>query len=258
MKAIWRGTLTFGLVNIDIELLSAIKEHVVSFNLLHDTCRKQIHNLRWCDHCDKEVTWDHVVKGLKVSKNKFIVLTKEALKKLKPLRTDTINIETFIDADKLQPLWFDAHYYALERKDSDRAYALFVAALEKSNKIGIGRLVMKEKEHVCAIQTYQHQLLITTLHYPHEIRPLPKKQRAQRFDHDELQLANYLIEKMSHKKISPALFRDTFVEKLKKILTSKSKTAALKVVPLPKPHKEITLRESLEKSLKTQTKRRRA
>ncbi len=256
MKAIWRGSLNFGLVTIDIELVSAIKEHAVSFKLLHDKCHTQIHNMRWCNHCNKEVTWDHVVKGLPNSKNKFFIITKEALKQLKPLKSDTIVIDTFIDADKLQPLWFDAHYYGLARKEKDRAFSLFVTALAHSGKVAIGKVIMKEKEHVCAIQPYQDQLLVTTLHYPYEIRPLPKKKAEAHFDKEELKLAEYLIAKMSHKKISPSLFKDTFIEKLKKALTSKKLGRA--AIPEQKLPKAMTLLDILQKSVKTTKRKSRA
>ena len=249
MRAFWKGSLNFGLVTIDVQVFTAIKEHVISFKLLHDKCHTPIHNLHWCEHDNEAVSWEHIVKGLPLGNNKFFVITKEALRKLKPLRTDTIVIKTFLDADALEPIWFDQHYYALPAKESDPAYALFVAALEKSKKIGIGTVVFKEKEHPCGFQPYHKRLLLSTLHYAYEIRPLELPKKVPAFDAQELKLAQYLIDKLSHKKVKLEDFKDTFIEKLKKALKAKPKKeiATKKVVHKKVAHKPLL--EILKKSI---------
>lgn len=233
MKALWKGSLNFGLVTIDLELVTAVQEHALAFKLLHDVCETPIHNQHWCDHCNKAVAWEHIVKGFPLSKTKFVVLTKEKLKTLKALKSDTLVLETFVDKEKIEPIWLNNHYYALPRKENDRAYGLFVAALEKANKVAVSTIIFKEREHMCVIQPYHNRLLLSTLHYPYEIRPLPQEKSVLKFDSQELELANYLIEKLSHKKVNLEKFKDTFVEKLKKVLSAKGKKALL-----PKPTKE--------------------
>lgn len=247
MKAFWKGSLNFGLITLDIELFTAINVHGLAFKLLHDVCHKQIHNVHWCDHCNQAVTWDHIVKGLPLNNEKFFILTNEALSNLKSLKSDVITIETFIPADALEPIWLESHYFALPRKQGDRAYALFVAALEDSKKIALGKVIFRQREHVCALQPYGDCLLLSTLHFSHEIRPLPPQTTTIKFTSEELELAQYLIEKMSFAKIRPETFKDTFVENLKKALKSRSK----KSIPMTNAKKKTgTKKQSLTDLLK--------
>lgn len=248
MKTIWKGALNFGLVTINIELFDAIQEHAVSFKLLHDACHTPIHNLRWCNHCNKAVPWNHVVKGLPLTKEKFFVMTKEALKTLKPLKNDTLVLQTFIPEANFDPIWSDQHYYVLPQKENDRAYALFVTVLTTSKKIAIGTIIFKDKEHICAIRPYQDRLLMTTLHYAYEIRPLPTHKTTLRFTTKELELAQYLVAKLSKKKIALENFKDTFIEKLKVLIRkqpAKKQISAKKTKTVKEP-----LVQALEKSLK--------
>lgn len=251
MKAIWKGALNFGLVTIDLELFTAIEDHAVKFKLLHDVCETPIHNLHWCDHCNKAVEWEHIVKGLPLSKNKFVVLTKEKLKSLKALKSDVIHLETFVDKENVEPILFDTHYYALPHKEHDRAYGLFVAALEKASKVAVGKIIFKEREHVCILQPYHDRLLLSTLHFGYEIRPLPAVKTVMKFDSQELELAQYLIDKLSHKKIKMENFKDTFVEKLKRVLSARGKKALLpKTESVPRKHPpKIALADLLKKSV---------
>lgn len=257
MKTLWKGSLNFGLVTIAIDIYAAIQEHAISFKLLHDECHTPIHNLRWCDHCDKEVSWEHVVKGLPLPDNKFFVITKEALAKLKPLKTDIIALTTFIDEESFDPIWSDEHYYVLPHNKDDRAYALFVQALEHSKKIAIGTIIFKEKEHICALRPYHNRLLMSTLHYAYEIRPLPPAKKTIRFTTQELQLAEYLIKKLSKKTCSLETFKDTFIEKLKKAITQKHGTTKQLAASQKRAKKKFkeSLVETLQKSIKTPSKK---
>lgn len=258
MKTIWKGSLNFGLVTISIELYSAIQEHVVSFKLLHDTCKTPIHNLHWCPHCKKALTWDHIVKGLPLDKNKFFIITKQALRELKPFKSSTIALTTFIDESELDPLWTNQHYYALPQKTDDRAYALFVTALETEKKIALGTIIMKDKEHICVFRPYHNRLLMTTLHYAYELRPLPPAQKSIRFTFEELEVAHYLIKKLSKKTLSLEQFKDTFIEQLKKAVTQKLKPGKKITVKKIKPsEKKETLLETLQKSVSLASSRHR-
>jgi DNA end-binding protein Ku len=252
MKAIWKGSINFGLVTIKIELFSAVQEHVVSFKLLHDACHTPIHNVRWCATCEQEVAWENVVKGLPTKKGDYFIITQKTLESLKSKGTDTIHVETFIASHQLEFVWLEQHYYALPYKKNDRAYELFVAALEKSKKMGLGRFIMREKEHVCVILPYHNALLLSTLHFPYQIRPLPE-QAPKKIDKKELELAQYLIETLSAKKISADLLKDTFIEQLKKEIVKKTKKT-VKAVPRQSKHKKLSLLQSLEESVKSHKK----
>src|SRR5438477_10087542 len=229
MKAIWSGSLTFGLLNIPVHVYSAITEHKFGFRILCSACHTPLKNIRWCEHCKKAVAWDDTVKGFKRDKDSFFVMTKEAIDKLKPEKIDAINITEFVPKDEIDTLYIENHYYVAPTKTTDKAFYLFAQALEKSNKVAIARFIMREKEYVVAISFYKNMLLLNTLHYEYEIRDITlhasKKIKATK---EELDLALLLINKLTHKKFDLGKYKDTFVEKLKKSLKSTKKSKSTK------------------------------
>lgn len=244
MKSIWQGSLSFGLVNIPITLYSAVESQVIGFTLLCDKCHNPISYKRWCEHCNKEVAWDHVVKGLKLKKDTYFVLTKENLQKLKPLKTDSIAISEFIDPIHINPIYFDKHYYIAPTKNGEKAYFLFVAALNKADKVAVGSFVMKEKEHICVISPYQNALLLTTLNYAYEIKPfsfLEKIKTVPKISADELKLALQVIEQRTKNKFDIHQFRDTFAQRL------------IAVIKKSKGKRNVILKEKQKKTLPTKT-----
>ena len=224
MKAIWSGSISFGLLNIPVNLYSAITEHSFGFKLLCATCHHQLKNVRWCPHCKKEVLWENTVKGFKKSDGSFFIMTHEAIHALKPEKIDTIDIKEFVDEQQVEILYINNHYYMMPHKEKDKAFYLFAQALKKSKKVAIGQFIMREKEHVVAISFYKNMLLLNTLHYHYEIRSveLPAMETVK-ITKQELSFALLLINKLTHKKLTLADYKDTFVEKLKKALKSKKK-----------------------------------
>lgn len=258
MKAIWSGSISFGLLNIPITLHSAIVEHKFGFRLLCGTCHTPLKNIRWCEHCEKEVMWDDTVKGFKQGRDSFFIMTHEAIDKLKPEKMDTIEIKEFVDRDEIEILYIQNHYYLKPVKEKDKAFYLFAQALAKSNKVAIAKFVMREKEYVAAISFYKNMLLLNTLHYEYEIRAIELKEtKAIKPTKEELDLALLLINKFTHKKFDLSKYKDTFVEKLKKAIKSgkqiKKKTVAVKKSQKAgKKKAESTLASTLKESLRGQ------
>jgi DNA end-binding protein Ku len=179
VRPIWKGTINFGLVSIQVQLLKAVREHAIGFNLLHAKCDTPITAKRWCEHCHKEIEWSDTVKGLKLPDGTYFVMTQEALKSMKPTKTDTIDIVEFVDSGIISPLYYDTHYYVVPQKETDKAYALFCAALAKYKKAAIGQFVMRDKESVCLIEPFEDALLLTTLNYAYEVIPLEERTGEQ-------------------------------------------------------------------------------
>ncbi len=254
MKAIWSGSLTFGLLNIPVHVYSAITEHKFGFRILCNTCHTPLKNVRWCEHCKKAVAWDNTVKGFKRDKNSFFVMTNEAINKLKPAKIDAITITEFVHKDEIDMLYIENHYYVAPTKETDKAFYLFAQALEKSNKVAIARFIMREKEYVVAISFYKNILLLNTLHYEYEIRDIIAHNKKIKATKEELDLALLLINKLTHKKFDLSKYRDTFVEKLKKALKSSKTTKQPKTKKSTKEKvsKEKSLAASLKESLRGQ------
>ena len=254
MRSIWTGAIAFGLVNIPIKLFSATESHALGFTLLHEKCHTPLKYHRWCPHCKKEVSWDQTVKGLKKSDGTYLILTQEALKKLRPEKTEEIKIVEFVDADKIEVIYFNQHYYVVPAKGSDSGYALFMKALATLNKVAIGRFVMRDKEYTCVLHPYKDYLLLTTLHYAYEIRGIEELVMVKKvkFDAKELRLAQELIKKLSVNTFNMSQFKDTFAQEIKYLLKHKAKKVAKKtkeVIPVKK--KKASLADSLHASLKT-------
>jgi DNA end-binding protein Ku len=250
MKAIWSGSISFGLLNIPVHIYSAITEHKFGFKLLCGTCHNLLHNIRWCDHCKKEVAWDDTVKGFKKGES-YVVMTKEAIAKLKPEKMDTIELKEFVPESEIDPLYIDNHYYMAPKNEKDKAFYLFAQALEKSKKVAIGQFVMRDKEYIVSIKSYNNMLLLNTLHYEYEIRVAEFKAPVTKVTKEELELAMLLINKLSHKTFKLDKYKDTFVEKLKKALASAKKTKKLPAKKTKKvTEKKAEAKKSLVSSLK--------
>lgn len=260
MKSIWKGSLSFGLVTIPVRLYSAVQEHAIGFTLLHNKCHTPIFYKRWCDHCKKEVAWADVVKGLKLESGSYAILTQEKLKELKPKTTDTISIIEFVNADQIEPIYLEHHYYLGPEKTGEKSFYLFQKALEQSGKVAIGMFVMREKQYICVINPYENTMLLTTLNYAYEIRSLAEvpnlKEQPGKLAASELKLAQDLIVALSKKKFDLAQFKDTFAQQLKTALksTKKEKITKKKKEKAPtqvkKQKEESSLMTALRASLK--------
>lgn len=253
MKSIWKGSIAFGLVNIPIKLYAATEAHALGFTLLHEKCHTPLKYHRWCPHCKKEISWDQTVKGIKRSDGSYLILTQEALKQLRPEKTEAIKIVEFVDADKIPVIYLNHHYYVAPTKE-DMAYALFTKALENLQKVAIGRFVMRDKEYTCILQPYQEYLLLTTLYYAYEVRGIKDLAfgKQMKLDQKELQLAQELIKKLSVKSFSVTQFRDTFAQEIKELMKKGPKKRVRKpkeVVPVRK--KKVSLADTLHASIQT-------
>ncbi len=230
MKSIWNGTLSFGLVAIPISLYSVAQEHILGFKMLCARCNHPIKMKRWCDHCNKEVMWDQVVKGLELKKGEYFVLTQDVLKSLKPTKSTTIALDSFIDSSLVDPVYFNTHYYAAPAK-KEKPYTLFQYALAASGKVAIGTFVMRDRQQTCMIQNYREGLLMTTLYYDYEVRPVENlaafqgKQPA--VSANELKLAKQLIAQLTQEKFDITHYKDSFAQELKKIIQQKKKAKLL-------------------------------
>lgn len=218
MKTIWKGTISFGLVNIPVHLYSTSSEPF-GFRLLHKVCHTPIQYKRWCPNCQIEVAWQDVVKGVAGEDKVYTVVPSETLEELKPEKSDVIEILEFVPEEALAPLYLECHYYVLPAKETDKAFFLFCAALQESDLIAIGRFVLLTNEHICAISPYKKGLLLSTLNYAYEIKEFKKIEELQpptRITQKELKIAKQLIDQLTHKRFDMSKYKSPFAESLKK------------------------------------------
>lgn len=223
-RAIWKGSISFGLVNIPVKLYTAVKDRALELHYLHSKCHTKLEYKKWCPKCKREVEWNEVEEGYKIGR-KFIPIKKEELKKLKLKTAKIIEILGFTDASQIDTLYFRKAYYVVPQDGGERAYYLFRQVLELTGKVAIGRVIIRNRERIVVIKPYRHALVLITLAYKDEIVPienLKELESVARLREQELKLARALIEKLSFD-FDISKFKDRYVENLTKLIKGKLK-----------------------------------
>lgn len=226
MKSVWKGNISFGLVSIPIELYSAIQSETLGFSLLHKKDATPITYKKWCEACNKEVTWDEIVKGIKLANGSYFTIAPTNLEKLKPKKSDAIAITQFIETAQIEPIYYERHYYVVPSQVTNHAFSLFTLVMKELGLSAIGTFVMRDKEYVCAIKGYQEGLLLSTLHYSYEIKKVPaftELTLLPKIDSKEKLLAEQFIKKLYIKKFDISGFKNTFMQELIKKIKAQAK-----------------------------------
>jgi DNA end-binding protein Ku len=262
-RAIWKGSISFGLVNIPIQVFSATqKEDYTSFNQVCDKGHK-IKYKKWCPTEEREVEWSEIKKGYEITKNNYVVIEKEDLEKIKLKTTNTVEVKEFIDSDDFDPIFIEKYYYigpdAGKKKSESaiKAYALFVRILNETKKIAVGKVVLRDKEHLVALRAYQRGLVMHQLKYLDEIRPMDEIgiDSPQKIDSKELSLGKTLVENLSNEKFDPGQYSDAYAKELEKLIEAKSKGQKVVVNEEEEETEETTdILEALKASLKVKSK----
>lgn len=254
-KAIWSGFITFGLVSVPVSLHSSVAERPLSFNMLCNTCFSPLRYRRWCEKCGREVPWQQVQKGYRISKNEYVIITKDDLESMKiPVRD--IRILEFVSGCRLEPVYFEKSYYILPEKGGEHAFYLLLNAMEELDRCAIGKIVLRNKEDLILLRPYKDAFLLTMLHYPQEILDVGsisrKEAEAIRFSSEEERLAKDLVESMTTR-MDLGKYRNEYRQALEEMIEAK---AAGKVVAKPAPRaKEVkSLIEALKKSVERKRK----
>src|SRR6185436_2647610 len=169
MRAIWKGTISFGLVSIPVSLYPATRREELKFRLLRVSDLSPVNYKRVAEADGKEVPWDQIVKGYEYEKGKFVVLRDEDFKRADVEATQTVDIISFVELKEIDPMLFYKPYYMEKGKGGDKAYVLLRDALASSGKIGIAKVVIKTRQHLAAIKSQKDGLMLELMHFPDEI-----------------------------------------------------------------------------------------
>lgn len=171
MHTIWKGSISFGLVNIPIKLHAATENNDIKLRQLHKECHSPISYQKVCPICDKEVKNEEIVKAYEYTKNKFVVLDDEDLEKLKKENEDkAVEIIDFVQLEEIDPIYFERSYFMAPDANGGKAYALLRKALKESGKIGVAKIIIRSKEQLAVVRVYKEALLMETIHFPDEVR----------------------------------------------------------------------------------------
>src|SRR5216110_2459008 len=171
MRAIWKGSISFSLVNIPISLYPATKREELNFRLLRASDLSPINYKRVAEADGKEVAWDQIVKGYEYEKGKFVVLKEEDFRRADIEATQSVDIMEFVELEEIDPVFFDRPYYLEPQKKGAKAYALLREALKKNNKVGIAKVVIKTRQHLAALKPEKNGLILELMHFAEELVP---------------------------------------------------------------------------------------
>src|SRR6266849_4456657 len=199
MRAIWKGSISFGLVNIPIALYPATRKEELRFRLLRAKDLSPVNYKRVAEADGKEVPWDEIVKGYEYEKGKFIVLKEEDFQRVDLEATQTVDIQDFVDVDEIDPIFFYKPYYLEPQKGGDKAYVLLRDALAESKKVGIAKVVIKTRQYLAGVKAEDSVLVLELMHFADELADpgklhLPKKMEVGK---REMNMAKSLIDSMA-------------------------------------------------------------
>ncbi|HJP64868.1 MAG TPA: Ku protein [Actinomycetota bacterium] len=253
-RAIWSGAISFGLVTVPVKVYTAVgreSEERIDLHLVHEKDGARIRYGRTCEKGHKDLDWDEIAKAYEYAKGKWVVITDEDLAALDLESLRTIDIQAFVPDEQIDPLFYDTPYYVVPDEASAKAYQLIVDALSDEGLVGLAKVAMREREHLCVLRVKDKMLVLTTVHWPEEIREpkfdgLSKRPRIQ---DSERKMARSLIQNLTDD-FKPERFQDEYHKALKKLINRKVKGQDI-VVPAraEEPEKVTDLMEALRASV---------
>ncbi|MBM7601161.1 DNA end-binding protein Ku [Virgibacillus halotolerans] len=256
MHTMWKGTISFGLVNIPVKMHAATENKDVKLRQLHKECQTPVKYEKVCPVCNREVKNEEIVKAYEYAKNKFVVLDEEELEALRKEQTDkAVEIVDFVKLADIDPIYFEKSYFLSPNEGGSKAYGLLRNALKDTEKIGIAKMIIRSKEQLAVIRVYENTLVVETIHYPDEVRnvqDVPNVPDEVKTVKKELDTAKMLIEQLTTE-FEPEKYKDDYRTALLELIEEKKNkdqtTTTAAVGDKPGPDYETNLMDALQASL---------
>ncbi|MDI6893346.1 MAG: Ku protein [Bacillota bacterium] len=246
MRSLWKGSISFGLVNIPVRLYAATEDRDVHFHLLHRECRTPIRYQRFCPTCGETVPADEIVRAYEWQRDVYVPVEEEELERLPPAAGHAIRILDFVSLTDIDPIYFDRPYYLEPMDGAERSYALLRRAMRESDRVAVAQVAFRQKEHLSLVRVYGGRVLVLeTMHYPDEVRdpsPLRGAEQEMEVDPRELELAHTLIERLTVS-FDPGKYRDRYREALLELVARKAQGQKWE---LPRPQEPVGVESLLE------------
>ena len=248
----WKGTLSFGLVSLNVGLYPAISGHDIGFHQIDRKTQKRVRYRKVAEGTDDEVTMDRIVKGYELQPGQYVLIEPDDLAKLAPEKTGTVEIHDFVDISEIDPIYFDTTYYVAPEKGADKPYRLLRDAMAQSGRVAIAEFVMRSRQYLAAVRATDDALVLTTLHFADEIRDvaetLGEEPPSAQFKGRELDLAQNLIEQMTVD-WDPTQYRDEYRDRVEELVRAKAEGAEIAVTEEQKKAPVLDLMEALRRSV---------
>lgn len=246
---VWKGFISFGLVSFPVRLFSAARAEAVHFHMLHKKDLSRVKEVWYCAQEDKPIERSEIVKGYETSKDKYVVVADEELKKIAPATATTMDILQFVDSGEVDPVFFESSYYVAAETSTAKPYSLFAAALSGTKQDAIAKLAMHNREHIVLIRPYGGGLMLHTLYYPDELHKANRSETPKaKYTAKELELAKTLVAHLTAP-FKPDLFKDAYRENVERLIKQKQKGQKITVMEQPRKAPVIDLMEALKRSL---------
>ncbi len=258
MRAIWKGSISFGLVNIPIALYPATRKEELKFRLLRAKDLSPVNYKRVAEKDGKEVPWGDIVKGYEYEKGKFVVLNEKDFQRVDLEATQTVDIQDFVDLDEIDPMYFYKPYYLEPQKGGDKAYVLLREALAEGRKVGIAKVIIKTRQYLAGVKALKHALVLELMHFADELLDAEKLNVPKKLEvgKRENEMAEALVKSMSSK-WDPEKYKDDYRDALMEVIEEKVESGGKEIEEKPKEKKPSTkvidLVAVLQESLKAQT-----
>ncbi len=251
MRPIWTGAITFGLITIPVRLYTAVSGSRIEFDLLHESTGNHIRYKRVDEKSGREVDWDDIVKGYEVEDGTYVTFTHDELADLNIESMRTIDIDTFVELEEIDPIHFDKTYYVEPREGGEKPYKLLVKALGEQQRVGIAKFAMRQKEHLCALRVKDDMFVLETMYWPAEIRKpeLEGLNASVRIQERELEMAKDIVDQLTGP-FEPGRYRNTFEQQLKAAAKAKLEGKEITVAEEVDASPVDDLMAALEQSLK--------
>jgi DNA end-binding protein Ku len=249
-RAMWKGAISFGLVTIPVSVYPATEEKGLKFNQLHDEDGGRIRYKRVCEKDGEEVSFEHIVKGFEVEKDRYVVLTDEDFDAVPVESSRAIDIERFVDLDDIDPVMFKKSYYLIPEETGAKAYALLREAMSEDGRVGIAKVSFRDKEHLAALRFKDDAFVLETMYWPDELREADfgGVDVGGKVTDQEMAMARQLIESLAGE-WEPEQFSDEYREGLLEIVEAKLHGQEIEVVAPEPTAKVVDLMEALKASV---------
>lgn len=255
MHTMWKGTISFGLVNIPVKMHAATENRDIKLRQLHKKCKTPIKYKKTCPNCgDEEVKNEDIVKAYEYASNKFVILDDEELEALKKEQEDkAVEIVDFVQLEDIDPIYFEKSYYLSPNEGGSKAYALLREALTDTGKIGIAKMMIRSKEQLAVIRVYKDAIVVETIHYPDEVRAVgdvPNVPDQESVDKKELDTAKLLIDQLTTE-FEPDKYKDDYRTALMELIEAKKNNEEVEIggETKTKPDNVVNLMDALQESL---------
>lgn len=258
MHTMWKGSISFGLVNIPVKMFAATEDKDIKFRYIHKTCSTPVKYEKVCPACDKEIQPDEIATGYEYEPGSFVVMKDEDFDSIKPEMTKSIEITDFVLLKEIDPIYYHKTYYLSPQDTGGKAYNLLREAMNQTNKIAVARIILRDKQSLAVVRVYKNILVLETIFYPDEVRSsaqIPGIPETANVNEAELKIANQLIDNLTVE-FNPEKYKDDYREKLIDVINKK--VEGKEVVRKPDVQKQniIDLMQALQASVKQVEKER--